>query len=82
MEEIRLYGEIERTKPYQQAVDKVREILTKLAPELLQDLAQPVRGALSSIETKQEIEQHERSAQEDVGARFRIIEKVDRAARP
>ncbi|MFZ0246593.1 hypothetical protein [Candidatus Binatus sp.] len=45
-----------------EAVERVREVLVQLAPELIQDLAQLWRGTLSAIEGTQIIEDQENSA--------------------
>ena len=50
IDEIRRYAGLPRGTMYQRAVDRVRDLLTSLAPEVVQDLNQPVRGTLSNIE--------------------------------
>src|SRR5208282_4899472 len=50
LDEIRRYAGLSRPRAYQQAVDKVRELLLKLAPEVLQDLSEPWRGTITGIE--------------------------------
>jgi len=62
IDEIRQFASLPRSKAYRKAVEKVREVLVKLAPELIQDLAQPWRGTLSAIEATQIIEDQENSA--------------------
>jgi hypothetical protein len=49
-EEMRRHAGIPRSAMYQRAVDRVSDLLTSLAPEVVQDLNQPVRGTLSNIE--------------------------------
>ena len=61
LEEMRLWGRVSRGKAYQQAVERIRESLVELAPELMQDLAEPWRAALSKIEATQRIETQEYS---------------------
>src|ERR1039457_2988156 len=62
IEELRQFASLPRRKAYQKAVERVREVLVQLAPELIQDLAQPWRGTLSAIEATQIIEDQENSA--------------------
>ncbi len=62
IDELRRFGSLPRGKAYQKAVERVREVLVQLAPELIQDLAQPWRGTLSAIEATQFIEDQENSA--------------------
>jgi hypothetical protein len=68
MEEIRLYAGVGRTPAYQREVEKVLKILIQVAPELLQDLAEPWRAILSKIEATQVIDDQEISA---VGDNYR-----------
>jgi hypothetical protein len=60
LDQIRRFAQLERGKGYQQAVERVAEILTQLAPE--QDLVQPWRAALRDLEATRVIEQLEESA--------------------
>lgn len=62
IEELRQFASLPRRRAYQKAVERVREVLVQLAPELIQDLAQPWRGTLSAIEATQIIEYQENSA--------------------
>ena len=62
IDELRRYGNLPRRTAYQKAVERVREVVVQLAPELMQDLAQPWRGTLSAIEATQVIEDQEYSA--------------------
>ncbi len=62
VDELRRFASLPRSKPYQKAVERVHELLVKIAPELIQDLAQPWRGTLSAIEATQIIEDQEDSA--------------------
>ena len=62
IDEIRRSMGLERRKAYQQAVERVRHILTQLAPQVFQDLAEPWLSTLSGIEATWHIEQAEESA--------------------
>jgi len=46
-----------RTPRFQLAVDKVRELFTNLAPEVIQDLQNDIRRELSLIEANQRVQQ-------------------------
>jgi hypothetical protein len=62
MDEMRRAVSMSRTKAYQQAVERVRESLTQVAPEVLQDLVQSWRATLSDIEATREVEGVEAAA--------------------
>jgi hypothetical protein len=62
MDEIRRSQGLPRKVGYQRVVDKVRELVVQLAPELAQDLAEPWRGTTTGIEANTAIEQAEESA--------------------
>jgi hypothetical protein len=51
-----------RGKAYQQAVDRVREVLVRLAPEVFQDLGQPWLATMRNIEATGIIERVEECA--------------------
>jgi hypothetical protein len=65
IEEIRQFVGAPRSKAYQRAVERVREVLIRLAPEVVQDLDQPWRATLSAIEATGIIERQEESAATD-----------------
>lgn len=48
---------------YQKAVERVRKLLVQLAPELMQDLSEPVHANLNAIEAIRRIAAHEHSAE-------------------
>jgi hypothetical protein len=60
MDEIWRSLRIGRNQRYQDAVDKVRELITELAPEVVQDLENPVKRTLTVIEANKTIEQQEK----------------------
>lgn len=62
MDEIRRLVGLGRSAAYQKAVERVREMIIQLAPEVAQDWAEPWRGALHGIEAAQVIQQVENSA--------------------
>jgi hypothetical protein len=51
-----------RGKAYQQAVERVRELLVRLAPEVFQDLGQPWLATMKDIEATGIIERLEECA--------------------
>jgi hypothetical protein len=55
----RAYG-LPHNLRYQRAVDRAREIITELAPEVIQDLQDNIRRKLSGIEADRIIERQER----------------------
>jgi hypothetical protein len=69
MDEFLRQFSIGRNLRYQRAVDRVRELITELAPEVIQDLQDDSRRALSSIEANQMIERQERRGSMSIGER-------------
>ena len=61
IEELRQFMGLPRGAAYQKAVERVLVCLVQLAPELIQDLAEPWRGTLSAIEAMQVIQRQESS---------------------
>jgi hypothetical protein len=62
IEEIRQFVGAPRGKAYQRAVERVREVLIRLAPEVVQDLGQPWLATLSAIEANGIIDRQEETA--------------------
>jgi len=62
---MRLFVGVPRNKVYQQAVERVRELLTRLAPEVFRDLNQPWLAKRRAIEATGIIERQEESAATD-----------------
>jgi len=69
IEEMQQFVGAPRGTAYQRAVERVREVLIRLAPEVVQDLVQPWLASLSAIEATGIIERQERAVATDKRSR-------------